>query len=268
MVMKSRQINNTLNAQYITDQRRIQYSMATLHPYEDLRNNIDTIIETKFNKSNLKTIDTVSTFITNDILNYNKKEYVQCFDQKGAIFYKKEKEGAELDEDKKAEKLLNDILPLLIKKSKKIYDIESEKYTDLNDPESHKDFSEIVTSYKNIKNIAKIGSSERKKCIKKIADCYCVSNTELKSYFKNDDDKNSFVIESIPSQKDGDLLALESVNEASDISDVDNECDEDENEEESHDVHDNFPSFYPPCVGDERSRKLSPIDLPIYEETD
>ena len=179
MVMKSRQ-NNT---QYITNQQRIDYSKANLQSYDELKNNISTIINSKFNKTTFQTIENVATFITNDLLNYNKKEYYHCFDIKGSIFHKKN--GDEIDVDEKAEKLLNDILPTIIEKSRKIYIEESDTYNDKNTESKEDDNNLLLLSkaLKNVRNISKRGSDERNLCIRRIASCYCVSSNQLKSYF-------------------------------------------------------------------------------------
>lgn len=184
MAMQSRQTNN-----YITNKQKIEYSMANLHSYDELKDNISTIIDSKFNKTSFQTIEKVATFITNDILNYNQKEYYHCFDVKGSVFHKKN--GDEIDVDEKAEKLLTDILPIIVEKSRKIYIEESDRYNDQDDKteieskESEKDIILLSKALKNVKNIAKIGSEERNLCIKRIAACYCVSSNQLKSYFNN-----------------------------------------------------------------------------------
>lgn len=179
MVMKSRQ-NNT---QYITNNQKIEYSKANLNPYSELKDNISIIIDSKFNKSSFQSIENVATFITNDILNYNNKEYYHCFDNKGTVFHKKN--GDEIDVDEKAEKLLNDILPLIVEKSTKIYIEESDYYNDKDteDKESEKQLISVSKALKNVKNISKRGSDERNLCIRRIANCYCVSSNVLKSYF-------------------------------------------------------------------------------------
>jgi hypothetical protein len=176
MVMNSRQ-NNT----YVTNQQRIEYSKANLQPYDELKDNISTIIDSKFNKNTFQTIEKVATFITNDILNYNNKEYYHCFDAKGSIFHKKNNND-EIDIDEKAENLLNDILPSIIERSRNIYMQESDEYNDKNteDKDEEKDLLNLSKALKTVRNISKKGSEERNLCIIKIAQCYCVSSTQVK----------------------------------------------------------------------------------------
>ena len=179
MVMKSRQTNT-----YVTNQQRIQYSKDNLHSYDELKDNISNIIDSKFNKTTFQTIENVATFITNDILNYNKKEYYHCFDTKGSIFHKKN--GDEIDVDEKAEKLLNDILPTIIDKSRKIYIQESDYYNDKNTEsdewkEDEKNLLLLSKNLKNVRNIEKKGSDERNFCIRRIAQCYCITSQQVKS---------------------------------------------------------------------------------------
>ena len=175
MVINSRQ-NNT----YVTNQQRIEYSKANLQPYDELKDNISTIIDSKFNKNTFQTIEKVATFITNDILNYNNKEYYHCFDAKGSIFHKKNND--EIDIDEKAENLLNDILPSIIERSRNIYMQESDEYNDKNteDKDEEKDLLNLSKALKTVRNISKKGSEERNLCIRKIAQCYCVSSTQVK----------------------------------------------------------------------------------------
>ena len=43
----------------------------------------------------------------------------------------------------------------------------------------------LSKALKNVRNISKKGSDERNLCIRKIAQCYCISSNQLKSYFGN-----------------------------------------------------------------------------------
>ena len=187
MVMKSRQTTTkTTTTNYITNQQRIDYSKANLNSYNELKDNINNIIDSKFNKTSFQTIENVATFITNDLLNYNKKEYYHCFDTKGSIFHKKN--GDDIDIDEKAEKLLNDILPSIIDKSRKIYIEESDTYNDRNteNKEEETELLNLSKALKNVRNISKRGSDERNLCIRRIASCYCVSSNQLKSYLSKE----------------------------------------------------------------------------------
>lgn len=179
MVMKSR---STTNNNYITNKQKIEYSKANLQPYDELKDNIDNIIASKFNKTTFQSIENVATFITNDLLNYNKKEYYHCFDTKGSIFHKKNKND-EIDVDEKAENLLNDILPSIVERSRAIYIQESDEYNDKNteNKEDEKALLSISKALKNVRNISKRGSDERNLCIRRIANCYCISSNQIKS---------------------------------------------------------------------------------------
>jgi hypothetical protein len=198
MLMKSRKTTTTTtNTNYITNQQKIEYSKANLHPYSELTDNLSNIINSKFNFSTFQTIENVATFITNDILNYNNKEYYHCFDAKGSIFHKKN--GDEIDVDEKAEKLLNDILPKIIDKSRKIYVDKSEEYNDKNsdDKNDEKELINLSNALKCVRNISKKGSDERNLCIRRIANCYCVSSNQLKSYKSSGGEENRIVEEEI-----------------------------------------------------------------------
>ena len=172
--MKCRQ-NNT----YISNKQRIEYSMKVLHPYEELKENLESIINSKFNRRIFSTFNNVCNFITNDILNYNDKIFYHCHDAKESTFYKKQDNKIMMDA--KAEQLLNDIYPLLEKRSKKI----------LSDIVDNTDNGRIISkandSFRTITNIKKLGSDERIKCIKKIVKSYQVGNSQIKNIEDNND---------------------------------------------------------------------------------
>lgn len=154
MIRKHHQTDNRLqtNNNYITNQQKIEYSIANLHSYDELKNNINNIIESKFNKNTFQSIENVATFITNNLLNCDRNEFYHCFDIKGSIFHKKN--GNEIDIDEKAKSLLNDVLPAIIEKSRQIYIEASDDYNDKNidNDELNKEEENFLMLSKALKN--------------------------------------------------------------------------------------------------------------------
>ena len=208
-------INNTNSTNYIIQQQRIQYSKDTLHPYEELKKNIPKIIATKFKRANFKSIVKVATFITHDILGYDDKIFYQCYNTKNPVFHKME--GNEIKYDKKAGKLLNYIIPLIINRCQVIYN----KY--IEGDRDEKSISDIWNDFQMVKEIMRIGSAERKICIGKITECYNVSREELKldssmiDIVKNEEINNSEDIVEVNSDdeqcSDNDIVEINNDND-------------------------------------------------------
>lgn len=196
-LLKATTNKTTNNNNYITYQKQNHYSMKTLHPYTFLKDKLPDIINEHFTKSLFnKGIDGVCMLIMNYILNYDNKQYYQSFDKAGSVFNRivtstAEEEydgnqndgGNQIDIDEKANKLLNDICPLIIKRSTNIYNnafnIESESSEDA------KIIKNLASKLHEIKRLNIQGSKERNECVKRIAQSNYVSLLQLKSYYNS-----------------------------------------------------------------------------------
>ena len=189
MLMKcNRQYNNTnSNNNNITNNitiKQIQYSMKTLHPYEELKQNLENIVNSKFNRRTFLSLSSFYNFITNDILNYNNKTFCQCYDSNGSIFHKKENDKITFDE--KAEQLLNDIYPYIEKRARKIYMDIIDDNLDKTDSESERIIFNSKNCLATIINIGKSKSEERLKCLKKIIKSYQIYPNQIKNDANNE----------------------------------------------------------------------------------
>jgi hypothetical protein len=80
-----------------------------------------------------------------------------------------------------------------------IYVEESDAYNDRNneDKEEEKNILSLSKALKTVRNISKKGSEERNLCIRKIAQCYCISSNQVKSYLTKGGEKENNVSDSI-----------------------------------------------------------------------
>ena len=193
IIAKYQNITNTTNTTTynITNKRQIQYSMKTLHPYEELKQNLENIVNSRFNRRTFLSLNSFYNFITNDVLNYNNKTFYQCYDSNGSIFHKKEND--KITFDKKAEQLLNDIYPYIENRAKKIYMDIAEDNLDKTDNESERVVINAKKCLAAIINIGKSKTEERLKCIKKIIKCYQIYPTQIKNDIEDDDDNIVFI---------------------------------------------------------------------------
>lgn len=144
---------------------QLQYSQQILSPYDSLQEKFGEILKTHYQMPQYKKgIEGVSTVINDHILGHNGKRWLISYKPSEYTFHRKrDTEAIEIDE--KAELLLDDLMPIISTLTSKYF---NEIIGD--DALDNSQKIKICDINRTILNIAKRGSSERRKCVQSIAE--------------------------------------------------------------------------------------------------
>jgi len=161
----------------VTFNMQVAYCQEKLSPYEDFSKGAKALITTHFTYSYFKKgVDGVILLI-NKILTSDDKRYLISFDNSKHTFFRNYQSQIEIDD--KANKLLQEILPYIIEAANIKYK-KGISLIDLETDAGGNEMSKLSKTYMDIRNINDLGSKERGRCVKAIAESLSISSKLIK----------------------------------------------------------------------------------------
>jgi len=182
--INSNNTNNTnSNNTNITFNTMINHSLQILSPYEELLEKLpDLVTEYVTYEKYRKGIDGITSALVDGILHDKEEKWLVCYEGSKQDFH--EKKLGQIEIDQRASDFFNKFLEVLKPK------IEEFHKKDLNEANSDEDMNRARDRKRTINKLSSSTSSERRKCVKDLADSLYLSKNAVRVYNDRNDSSN------------------------------------------------------------------------------